>query len=109
MCFDARIMTEYAQVLSRPKFPFSQDHIDALLGQVKASGVVVAADPLPAHLPDHGDEPFLEVAVSGQAQCLITGNLKHYPASLRQGMRVLSPADFLDFYRQAMPTQKPPR
>lgn len=109
VCFDARIMTEYAQVLSRPKFPFSQDHIDALLGQVKASGVVVAADPLPAHLPDHGDEPFLEVAVSGQAQCLITGNLKHYPASLRQGMRVLSPADFLDFYRQAMPTQKPPR
>lgn len=106
VCFDARIIAEYAQVLSRPKFPFSQEHIDALLDQVKASGVIVSAEPLSAHLPDQGDEPFLEVAVSGHAQYLITGNLKHFPASHRQGMRVLSPGDFLDFYRQAMQTKK---
>lgn len=108
VCFDARLITEYAQVLSRPKFLFSQEHVDALLDQVKASGVIVAADPLPIHLSDQGDEPFLEVAVSGQAQCLITGNLKHFPLALRQGMRVLSPRDFLDFYRQAIQAKKHP-
>jgi len=108
LCYDARIITEYAQVLSRPKFPFSQEHIEAILDQVKASGAVVAADPLSIHLPDQSDEPFLEVAVSGHAQCLITGNLKHYPVPLRQGIQVLSPAEFLDFYRRTRPTRKQP-
>lgn len=109
LCFDARIITEYAQVLSRPKFSFGQDHIEVLLDQVKAAGVVAAADPLSTHLPDESDEPFLEVAVSGQAKCLITGNLKHYPVPLRQGVQVLSPTEFLDFYRRARPTRKQSR
>ncbi len=41
VCFDARIITEYAQVLSRPKFRFSPDNIQSLLDQIKAVGVAV--------------------------------------------------------------------
>ena len=102
VCFDARIITEYAQVLTRPKFPFSHEDVQALLDHLRAGGVVVAGGPLPAALPDEDDMPFLQVALAGRAECLITGNLRHFPASRRQGMRVLGPKDFLQFYRQRM-------
>lgn len=106
LCFDARILSEYTHVLSRPKFPFHEAHIHALMDQVKAAGMVVAGDPLPAGLPDSADEPFLEVALAGRAQCLITGNLKHFPASTRQGMRVLTPREFLNWYPEASRSRK---
>ncbi|HXL73081.1 MAG TPA: putative toxin-antitoxin system toxin component, PIN family, partial [bacterium] len=30
LCFDARIISEYAEVLTRPKFPFRRDAVEAL-------------------------------------------------------------------------------
>jgi predicted nucleic acid-binding protein len=51
-------------------------------------------------LSDSGDQPFLEVAFAGQAVCLVTGNHAHYPPNLRQGVKVLSPSEFLNFYRR---------
>lgn len=109
LLYDARIIAEYIQVLKRPKFSFSPEHIEALLDQVKAVGVIVASDPLSVRLPDEEDEAFLEVALAGRAECLITGNLKHFPSAARQGMRVLTPAEFLDFYRQRTQTKTLPR
>lgn len=99
LLYDARIMAEYIQVLKRPKFSFSTEHIEALLDHVKAIGLIVASDPLSVRLPDEEDEAFLEVALAGRAESLITGNLKHFPSAARQGMRVLTPAEFLDVYR----------
>lgn len=100
LCVDARIMTEYADVLSRPRFAFSREDIRVLLDQIKTSGLVVAADPLPSALPDPTDEPFLEVAFAGQAVCLITGNLKDFPAAARKGLAVRAPREFLDLYQK---------
>lgn len=100
LCFDARILTEYAEVLDRPKFQFSSDQTQALLEQIKTEGLSVAGDPLPARLPDPTDEPFLEAAVAGKAECVITGNTKHFPSARRQGVLVLTPSEFLDHYRK---------
>lgn len=109
LLYDARIMAEYIQVLKRPKFSFSPEHIEALLDQVKAAGVIVASAPFSVRLPDEEDEAFLEVALAGHAECLITGNLKHFPSAARQSMRVLTPTEFLDFYRQRAQTKTRPR
>ena len=100
ICYDARIFAEYQDVLHRPKFVLNAAHTDALLDQIKACGHSVVTQPLKKPLQDAGDEPFLEVAIAGKAACLITGNLKHYPPANRQHVTVLSPADFLDFYRR---------
>jgi hypothetical protein len=51
-------------------------------------------------LADEDDEPFLEVALAGDAP-LITGNLKHYPKSKRQGMSVEAPAEFVKRVRKS--------
>jgi putative PIN family toxin of toxin-antitoxin system len=95
LCYDARILAEYAEVLLRPKFPFEPYLIDALLAQVREAGTVVAAAPLPFHLPDPDDEMFLQVALAGGAAFLITGNLRHYPVARRQDLPVATPAEFI--------------
>ncbi len=99
LCLDARIITEYAEVLARPKFRFDQEKVAALLDQIEACGIAVASAPLADPLPDPDDEPFLEVALAGGAECLVTGNHVHFSPSLCQGVIVLSPAKFIKFYR----------
>lgn len=102
LCYDARILSEYQNVLLRPKFLFEQVRVGYLLDQIKACGHIVIAKPLPKKLPDPDDEPFLEIALAGKARCLITGNLKHYPVKKRQGMLVVSPVEFLEIYRRKL-------
>lgn len=100
LCFDARILTEYEEVLARPKFRFNAEQTRALMDHIQAEGFSVAGNPLPVRLPDPSNEPFLESAVAGDADCLITGNTRHFPPARRQGMPVLSPREFLDYYRK---------
>ena len=51
-------------------------------------------------LPDADDEPFLAVALAGQANYLVTGNLADYPAEKRRGCAVVSPAAFMEVWRK---------
>lgn len=98
--FDARILSEYSEVLKRSKFRFAEDRVDALLGFITLRGQTVAPSPLRKSLPDPDDEPFLEVAIGARTACLVTGNLAHFPAGRRQGITVLSPREFMTYYRK---------
>ncbi len=100
LCHDARILSEYRTVLMRPHFGFEENHVEALLDQIRFKGSATASQPLLKPLPDRNDEPFLEVAFAAKASYLVTGNLRHYPASCRQGVEVVLPKLFLDFYRK---------
>ena len=99
LCYDARVLSEYRSVLLRQKFSFDQAHAEDLLGQIEACGHVTTGKLLAKRLSDSDDEPFLEIALGGEAHYLVTGNSKHYPAEKRQGMRVVSPTEFLEIYR----------
>ena len=101
VCHDARVLSEYRQVLLRPAFPFGRVQVESLMDQIEADGEPVTALPLSQRLPDPDDEVFLAVALAGNAGYLVTGNLKHYPERSRQGVQVVSPRDFLESYRQA--------
>ena len=97
---DARVLSEYQEVLHRPKFKFNEDYISVLLDFIKLYGQFVSSLPLKNRLPDSDDEPFLEVAIAGKVRSLITGNIVHYPPSSREGIKIFSPAEFLEFYRK---------
>ena len=57
----------------------------------------VVADPLPLSLPDESDRPFIEVAVAGGADVIVTGNVADFKiAEGRLGVRVVTPRRFLD-------------
>ena len=106
-CYDARILDEYREVLSRPVLRIAEGRVESLLHQVAADGVLVTAQPLAIRLPDPDDEVFLAVALAGNARCLVTGNLRHYPKPIRKRMPVVSPRDFLDLYRESEPPAPP--
>lgn len=99
VCYDARILSEYRDVLVRPKFSFDHAHVDNFLTHLEGNGIAVASSPLAKSLPDHKDNPFLEVALAGNATYLVTGNIKHYPVNRRQGTKIVSPSDFIKVYR----------
>ncbi len=91
---DPRILAEYREVLRRARFGFDPRDIVAVLRQLEAGGESVVALLLAEELPDPDDLPFLEVAVTGRADALVTGNERHFsPAARRQGVRVVGPAE----------------
>jgi putative PIN family toxin of toxin-antitoxin system len=95
IAFDERIMQEYREVLRRPDFPFRDAQIDALLGHFEEVGLRVTSMPLSAQIPDPDDLPFVEVALSSQADCIVTGNKRHFQAAHALGVSVLSPAELM--------------
>ena len=79
LCHDYRILTEYREVLSRPKFKFSSWQINFLLETFEKDGISVIPQTLPnISFPDESDRVFYEVAKFCNAP-LVTGNLKHFP------------------------------
>lgn len=92
---DDRIEAEYRSVLARPKLtaidPATRDaRIASLLVQAER----VEAAPLERALIDPDDRVFVEVALSGRADLLVTGNLKHFPPDL--GVEVVAPRALLE-------------
>ncbi len=94
--YDDRLIAEYLDVLTRPHLKISDALAKAVVGYFRLAGERVTAIPLPEDaLPDPDDLPFLEVAISGEADVLVTGNTRHFPPPKRRGVRVESPAVFL--------------
>ena len=115
VCFDERILSEYRDVLTRGRFNFDRRRINEVLQIVEINGLPVLADALRLDLPDPSDAMFIEVAIAADADCLVTGNLKHFPVERMktesesggtgrgddesyglQDVRILTPREFLD-------------
>jgi len=106
LSFDARILSEYKEVLRRPRFGFEAEKVAAFLDYIVYRGRAVASSPLSHSLPDPDDEPFLECTLASQSVCLVTGNQKHFPAERCQGAKVISPHEFLIFFRNQQAEKK---
>ncbi len=100
LCVDSRILVEYEEVINRPQFNIDPKKTATVIEYIQTSAETHATIPLDRALPDEGDNPFMEVALSSGAECLVSGNLKHFPESRRAGMRVLAPKEFLDFFKK---------
>lgn len=93
---DERIISEYDGVLSRPKFRkhFSLFEKDLIMDFIRADSEWHVCTSIADGLPDAKDACFLEVALEARVS-LVTGNVRHYPEELREGIEILSPRDFL--------------
>lgn len=93
---DDRILNQYRRVLPRPKFAFDPADVAELMEYLEAEAILVAARPLGIVLTDPSDLPFLEVAVAGGAESLVTGNERHFTPKRGGGLvRVDTPAEFI--------------
>lgn len=99
LCYDARVLLEYSQVLARPKFRLEPDHLNMFLDQVEHNGHLVATTTLRSELPDEDDRPFAEVAQASGATYLVTGNKRHFPAKRYGTAEVVTPAEFIQRIR----------
>ena len=77
--YNEEIITEYYEVLRRPKFRIKEEQIDAILNYIKTFGVHSERIPFSGDMPDEKDRPFYEVTLSKEDSFLVTGNLKHFP------------------------------
>ncbi len=93
--YDDRIEIEYRSVLFRPKFKaIERADIDAFFAELSARGVKLqAVSPYEGALTDGDDRMFIEVALAGAADAIVTGNLRDYPAAI--GIPVYPPATLL--------------
>jgi putative PIN family toxin of toxin-antitoxin system len=88
------IVAEYREVAGRPKFRSYGFPPFWLKFLIEESLHLPEPQPWSYPAPDPSDTPFLALAHAAGAW-LITGNRKHFPASIRHGVTVLSPADYL--------------
>jgi putative PIN family toxin of toxin-antitoxin system len=88
------VVEEYREVVRRPRFQkyrFPPLWLETL---IEESLWLHDPEPWMHTCPDPTDAPFLALAHASGAW-LVTGNLRHFPESVRYGVNVLSPADYL--------------
>ncbi len=86
------ILTEYRDVLARPRFCLSPESQNRLLESLPRSGFIYTTENAPT-LPDSDDGRFLVVALATQDKTIVTGNPRHFPSPLmkKHGVTILSP------------------
>ena len=92
--YDSRILQEYRQVLSRQKFHFELSLILHLLDYIRHEGEFIAIEPLRVPTVNEDDKMFYEVAKTGKAEYLVTGNKRHFP----NDEIVRTPKEFVEIY-----------
>lgn len=78
LCYDQRMLSEYREVLARPKLALDPDRVRHVLDGLTRDGLAVIPPPVKVDMPDEDDRPFFEVALCCDA-LLITGSTKDYP------------------------------
>lgn len=90
--YNAEIIEEYSDVLSRTKFGFKTKVKNALIASIKLHGIETNRVPFEETLLDEDDRVFYEVALSKDDAYLVTGNIKHFPKT----PIVVTPAEMLE-------------
>ena len=92
------VLLELAEVLNRPKFDkyVTQDErMRFLVSFLKVAEMVEIRETIVA-CRDPKDDKFLELAVSGRANFLVTGDKDLLDLNPFRGLKILTPREFLD-------------
>ncbi|PIR39905.1 MAG: putative toxin-antitoxin system toxin component, PIN family [Alphaproteobacteria bacterium CG11_big_fil_rev_8_21_14_0_20_39_49] len=92
------ISTVLSTVLSRPKFSkyIDEDDITGFLARIHRSWHKIAFNCVITDCRDSKDNKFLEVAVSGGADIIISGDQDLLTLHPYRNIKILTPADFLN-------------
>jgi putative PIN family toxin of toxin-antitoxin system len=93
-CTTEAVRSEYRDVLLRDKFLAVRERATAVLTGLEPHWVPVIAASTAHAASDEDDNRFLECASAAQAEYLVTGNLRHYPAQF-ESTRIVNARGFL--------------
>ena len=94
-CVTEEVWAEYHDVLLREKFRAVRTRAEWMLQALHPVAVRVEAGERIAVASDEDDNRFLECAAAANAEFLVTGNLRHYPAE-HGGTRVVNARVLID-------------
>lgn len=96
------ILDEYLRVLAYPKFKLTRSEIRGLIeGEVLPFVEIVhPTQRVKAIKSDPSDNKFLECALAGQAEVLISGDKQVLALRTYRKVRIQSPAEFLTSFRE---------
>lgn len=87
------MLAEYRRVAAYQKVPERREkHLELIL-LLAGIAIIVPDEPCPFTLPDPDDLPYLAAAYNGEADALVTGNLKHFPNRTYGRVRIASVRD----------------
>ena len=89
--YNKAIFREYEEVLKRKKFHLDESVVDSMISYFMAFGVEEEQIHTDLAFQDEDDRVFYEVSLSNDDAYLVTGNLKHYPRTIK----VLTPSEFV--------------
>lgn len=98
------VFDEYERVVSRPKLRIPKTHREAVLKKLRSLANWVEPRQRVTVAVDADDNRFLECAAAGEADFLVTGNLRHFPKTFR-GTRIVSPRQFFEIFWRASVTE----
>jgi uncharacterized protein len=93
-CLSPDVLAEYHEVLSRRKLSALAGRAREILGALQRTALSVQPTTRITESNDDDDNRFLECAVAADAEYLITGNLRHYPAK-HGSTRIVNARTFL--------------
>ena len=97
--FNDEILSEYKEVLSRPKFHFPKEAVEIAVNKIKEIGIHFDAISVNEKLPDSKDVVFYAVTMNARNEketYLVTGNIKHFP----EKTFVVTPRQMLDIVEE---------
>jgi len=98
LLFSDATMTELAEVISRSKFDqyTSIEERMLFLGQLRTAAEFVPNTQLVRECRDPKDDKFLEVALNGHADVIITGDADQLVLHPWRAIAILTPMDYLE-------------
>jgi uncharacterized protein len=101
------ILDELREVLQRPKFGFSAQQALSVVEELSdLCEVVSPSKRVYAVKNDPDDNRILECALQAKADVVVSGDAHLLALSTHEGVRILSPSDFLKQTRRTTPTRK---
>jgi putative PIN family toxin of toxin-antitoxin system len=94
-CVSGNVYAEYEDVITRPRFQLDETTIASTLQTIREKSFWVRPTEAIRVCSDPDDDIFVECAFAAQAQYLVTGNVKHFPAAWMD-TKIVTPRSLLD-------------
>jgi putative PIN family toxin of toxin-antitoxin system len=95
LCVSGNVYAEYEEVIRWPRLRRDNNIVIATLQAIREKSLWVRPTEAIRACTDPDDDIFIECAQAARASYLVTGNLKHFPASWLD-TRIVTPRRFLE-------------
>jgi len=105
-CLSSVLMEEYLQVSQREKFqrfPAFSERASQLIGAIKEISFWIDPNIVIEEIADMPDNRILELAITADAFCIITGNTLHFNFNTYQSVQIFTPAEFWEYWQDNLP------